>query len=143
HSAFAHEGHQGSGITRGWFGDGLQADRRRASTLAGRQRPTPGRPRACRSGLPQRQTARATHRYHPAETTVSWRTAHRNGGCLNTPDPQVLTLPPSGPEMLGDVGPPGPPADAVIGQRTYRTAHSELLCGSTKPEIVDRKRIRV
>jgi len=31
----------------------------------------------------------------------------------------------------------------VIGQRTYRTAHSELLCGSTKPEIVDRKRIRV
>ena len=38
------------------------------SPVAGRQRTAPGRPRPCRGRLPQRQTARTTHRHHAHRT---------------------------------------------------------------------------
>jgi hypothetical protein len=47
-----------------------KVDRRRASPLAGRQRPAPGRPGACRRGVPQRQTARTPHRHHPTRSRI-------------------------------------------------------------------------
>ncbi|WP_442932179.1 transposase [Mycobacterium sp. 050134] len=55
-----------------------QADRRRTSTLASRERPTPGRPGPRWRGLVQRQTTRTTHRHNPTRT----RRINRNGGCL-------------------------------------------------------------
>jgi len=69
------------------------ADRRRAGPLAGRQRPTPGRPGARGGGLPQGQAARTAHRHHPTDTALRRRSAHRNRGRLKHPDPQVLTIP--------------------------------------------------
>src|SRR6478672_4232784 len=62
--------------------DGLQAHRRCASPLAGRQRPASGRPRPRRRRLPPRQTPRTTHRHHPACTDRRrWR-RDRIGGRL-------------------------------------------------------------
>ena len=66
--AVADQGHQGTRIPRRRNCDGLQADRRRTGPLARRQRPTPGRPRPCRRGVPQRQTARTTRRHHTHRT---------------------------------------------------------------------------
>ncbi|BCJ84975.1 hypothetical protein MTY81_63480 (plasmid) [Mycolicibacterium sp. TY81] len=83
---------KGAGFTRRRNGHGLQADRRRASPLASRQRTAPGRSGPGRRDLPQRQTARATHRHHPVgglgTDRINW-----NGGRLKQADPQVLTIP--------------------------------------------------
>ena len=62
--AVADQGHQGTRLPRGRDCHGLQADRRRAGSLAGRQRTALGRPGPCRRGVPQRQTARTTRRHH-------------------------------------------------------------------------------
>jgi hypothetical protein len=67
---------------------------RRANPLASRQRHTPGGPRPSRRRLPQRQTARTTHRHHPHRTDR----INRNGGRLKRPHPQVLTI---SPELAG------------------------------------------
>jgi putative transposase len=64
HRAVAHQSHQGSRLTGGGDCHGLQADRRRASPLAGGQCAAPGRPRPCWRDVPQGQAARTTHRHH-------------------------------------------------------------------------------
>jgi hypothetical protein len=51
--------------------------------------PAPGRPRARRSGLPERQIARTPSRHHPTRTDR----IDRNGGRLKHPDPQIFTIP--------------------------------------------------
>ena len=62
-------------------------------TLAGGERPAPGRTGPGRSGVPQRQTARTAHRHHTTATAFKRSRAHRNGGRLKQADPQVLTIP--------------------------------------------------
>ena len=89
HRAVADEGHQRTRLARSRDRHGLQADRRRTSTLAGRQRTTPGRPGPCRRGVPQRQTAGTTHRHHARPNTEPNQPKRRSP---ETPHPQVLTM---------------------------------------------------
>jgi hypothetical protein len=51
-----------------WVGHRLQAHRLRLGPVAIRQRARPGRPRSRRRHLPQRRTARTTHRLHAHRT---------------------------------------------------------------------------
>jgi hypothetical protein len=83
----ADQGGQGTRIPRSRNCHGLQAHRRRTSALACT---TPGRPRPCRRGVPQRQAARTPGRHH----TRRDRRINRNGGRLKQPHPQVLTISP-------------------------------------------------
>jgi len=93
HSAFADESHQGPGITHRRSCHGLQADRRRTGSLAGRQRPPPGRTSPRRRRISQRQTARTPHRHHPTKAALRRRPESWNGGRLKHPNPQILTIP--------------------------------------------------
>src|SRR5689334_4330089 len=93
HSAFAHESHQGPGITHRRSCNGLQAHRRRTGSLAGRQRPPPGRTSPRRRRISQRQTARTPHRHHPTKAALRRRPESWNGGRLKHPNPQILTIP--------------------------------------------------
>jgi hypothetical protein len=80
--AVAHQGHQRAGFTGGRDCHGLQADRRRTGSLAGGQRPAPGRPGSRRSGLPQGQTARTPDRHQPTATSLTPGPGSGNGGRL-------------------------------------------------------------
>lgn len=89
----ADQSDQRAGIPRGRSGHGLQADRRRAGPLEGRQRPTPGRPGACAGAVSHK--GKLLER--PTDITTppppSDEDQPRNGRRLKHPDPQVLTIP--------------------------------------------------
>jgi len=78
---FEDEGDQGARFACSGNCHGLQADRRRAGTLARGQRPTHGRSGPRRGGVPQRHATRTPHRHHPGRTGR----IKRNGGRLKHP----------------------------------------------------------